>query len=106
MCIQSVSDVTLQIAFDLQWLQNAHLNIKLDHVKVHQDDGIEYSELAREFEDVYRYATNFIREGEIKLYDELPENPIHFYLNNHIINRDIKKKKFGKHHNYSNYDHI
>ena len=94
MFIWSNSDVILQIAHDVQWLPNAHLNIILDHVKGHLDDGIQYLELAQESQlnvDADCYATNYICEGEIISYDELPENPMNLYVNDHIINHNIKK---------------
>lgn len=87
-------DAILQITHNVQWLQNAHLNVILYHVKGHQDDGIQYSEQAQESKlnlDAYRYATNYTCEGEIISYDEHPENPMSFCLNDDTINRDIKK---------------
>jgi hypothetical protein len=77
-------------------------------VKGHLDDGIQYLELAQESQlnvDADRYATNYICEGEIISYDELPENPMNLYFNDHIINRNIKNK-FKKHHDHPSYEHI
>lgn len=108
MFIWSDSDAIIQITHNVQWLQNAHLNIILYHVKVHQDDGIQYSELTQESQlnvDAYLYATNYVCEGEIISYDEDQENPMSFCLNDHIINRNIKNK-FKQQHNHPNHKHI
>ena len=95
MYICSDSDVILHISHDVKNLIESNIDIILNHVKGHQDDMIEYSDLLREAQlnvAADSYATNYINEGELILYDELPANPSNFYINDNIMNRDTKKE--------------
>lgn len=95
MYIRSEADVILQIAFDIQQLQDVSLDVIVAHVKGHQDDHNPYQDLPREAQlnvDADIYATNFLIEGIIPPYDELPANPMNFYINDIVITRDIKNE--------------
>lgn len=93
MFLRSDSDVILQIAHEVKWLQSVKINIILEHVKGHQDDTVEYSNLSRESQlnvDADSYATNYIREGLMISYEEMPANPISLFVNDQIMNRNLK----------------
>jgi hypothetical protein len=93
MFIRSESDVILQIQSDIIQLQSYNIDVILEHVKGHQDDHHEYHELSRESQlniSADAYATNYLLEGILTKYCELPANAANFYLNNHIITRNIK----------------
>lgn len=77
--IWSESDAILQIAHDISSLQNAKFFIKVEHVKVHQDDVTPIHDLSRELQlniAADKYATNFLQWGSIPNYEELPAYPM------------------------------
>lgn len=93
--IRSNLALILQISHDVKFLIESNIDIILNHVKGHQDDMIEYLDLSREAQlnvAADSYATNYITEGDLILYDEFPANPSNFYINDNIMNRDTKKE--------------
>ena len=93
MFLKSETDVIMQIVYEIQQLSNLGITLQILHVKGHQDKTIAYSELSRPAQlnvDADRYATNFLNQGQPIPYQELPANPVTFYILKLLISRSQK----------------
>jgi hypothetical protein len=87
-------DLEQQIVHEIESLQRRSCNIKIEHVKGHQDTATHQRELT--YEEILNIAADKLTHvaralPQVKEYEQLPTNKCNFKLNNKYINSHIPK---------------